>query len=245
MEKNIIITIDAQSNAVKVNTETVGAVGENLQGQFIVDFCGTDYISGACWLEIQSDGEKGYIELSPSGKTYTAPIKSGITKYSGSIEAQVRITQAEVDGETPIFKSDTFNLNTLASINALDEIPDEYPEWIDVANAKLAELNKAISKIEEVKGKSFVKQFTKADFTQVGTAQRYFIAIKQSEHGLTNPYVDKMLVNSKADSEETTTFQTVVVVGEKTLSTGTIKVYITIDLSKYTEYSGTIYLKGE
>lgn len=245
MAKNIIITVNAKSNAVKVNTPVVGAIGENLQGLFIVEFTDSDYIDGACWLEINSD-EKGYIELSPTGNnTYTAPIKSGITKYRGNIEAQVRITQAEVDGEVPVFKSDKFNLNTLASINALDEIPDEYPEWIDVANSKIAEINKAIADVGKVNGRIYSKQFTKSDFVQVGTAQRYYIAIKQSEHGLTNPYVDKMLVNSKADSEETTTFQTVVVVGEKTLSTGTIKVYITIDLSKYTEYSGTIYLKGE
>ncbi len=244
MAKNIIITVNARSNAVKVNTEIVGAVGENMQGLFIVDF-ENGFIDGACFLEIESVGEKGYIELSPSDKTYKAPIKSGITKYNGNIKAQVRITQAEVDGEIPIFKSDTFNLNTLASINSLDEIPDEYPEWIDVANAKIAEINKAIEDVEKVNGKSFSKQFTKADFTQVGTEQKFFLSIKKSEHGLNKPYVDKVLINSKANSEETTTFQSSVLVGEKTLSTGTIKVYVTIDLSKYTEYSGIIYLKGE
>lgn len=244
MAKNIIITVDAQSNAVKVSSRIVGAVGENMQGLFIVDFDG-GFVDGACFLEIESAGEKGYIELSQSGKTYVAPIKSGITKYKGVIEAQVRITQTEASGEVPIFKSDKFNLNTLASINALDEIPDEYPEWIDIANAKIAEINKAIADVEQVNGKSFSKQFTKGDFTQVGTAQRYYIAITQAEHGLIKPYVNKVLVNSKIDGEETTTFQTAVVVGEKTLSTGTIKVYITIDLSKYTEYSGIIYLKGD
>lgn len=244
MAKNIIITVNAQSNAVKVNTEIVGAVGENMQGLFIVDFDG-GFVDGACFLEIESAGEKGYIELSPSGKIYKAPIKSGITKYSGNIKAQVRITQAEVDGEVPVFKSDIFNLNTLASINSLDEIPDEYPEWIDVANAKIAEINKAIEDVEKVNGKSFSKQFTKADFTQVGTEQKYYIAIKKAEHGLDKPYVDKVLINKSAGDDETTSFQSSVLVGEKTLSTGTIKIYITIDLSKYIEYSGIIYLKGE
>lgn len=150
MAKNIIITVDAKSNAVSVNSNTVGAIGENLQGLFIVEFCGADYIAGACWLEIDGDGEKGYIELKPSGNnTYTAPIKSGITKHAGNIKAQIRITQSEVDGDIPIFKSDMFNLNTIASINAIEEIPDEYPEWIDTANEKIAEMNALMADIEE------------------------------------------------------------------------------------------------
>lgn len=243
MAKNIIITVDAQSNAVKVSSRIVGAVGENMQGLFIVDFDG-GFVDGACFLEIESAGEKGYIELSPSGKTYVAPIKSGITKYKGVIEAQVRITQAEASGEVPIFKSDKFNLNTIESINALDEVPDNYPAWIDIANAKIAEINDALSELGKTQGKAYCKQFTKADFTQVGEEQKYFIAIKKAEHGLIKPYVDKVLIN-KADGEEITTFQTTITVGEKTLSTDTIKIYITIDLTKYTEYSGIIYLRGE
>lgn len=94
-------------------------------------------------------------------------------------------------------------------------------------------------------GRSFVKKFTKEDFTKIPDTQRYYISITKNEHGLTKPYVDKVLINRISDSEETTTFQTPIVVGEKTLSTSTIKIFITIDLENYTEYSGTIYLKGE
>lgn len=93
--------------------------------------------------------------------------------------------------------------------------------------------------------KTYIKEFIKRSFTQVGVAQRYFISIPKSEHGLTNPYVNKMLVNCKKDNEEETSFDTPVVVHSKTLSTGTIKIYITIDLAEYTEYSGKIYLIGE
>lgn len=94
-------------------------------------------------------------------------------------------------------------------------------------------------------GKGYIKEFTKADFQQVGAAQRYFIAIRQAEHGLKNPYVSKILINRDKNSEETTNFKTSVVAGERTLSTGTIKVYITVDLSKLSDYSGKIYLAGE
>lgn len=245
MAKNIVITIDAKSNAISVNSRTIGAVGENLQGQFIVEFKGTDYIQGACWLEINAGGEKMYVELSPTGKTYVAPIKSGITKYKGRIEAQVRITSpGSADGDAPIYKSGIFELNTLDSINALNEIPDEYPEWIDIANAKLAELEQAIAHSGQ---KTYTKQLKKDDFTRVGLSQRYFAQITKKEHGLKNPYVEKALLVSAKDSDEEYTFDTPVVVGEKTLSTGTVKVYVTINdfMERYEEYNVKVYLKGE
>lgn len=92
---------------------------------------------------------------------------------------------------------------------------------------------------------SYSKQFTKADFIQIGMSQRYYISIKYSEHGLQNPYVDKILLDCNSDGSESTTFQTPIVASERTLSTWTIKIYVTVDLTKYTKYSGTIYLKGE
>jgi hypothetical protein len=94
-------------------------------------------------------------------------------------------------------------------------------------------------------GKTYVKEFTKYDFEQVGTAQRYYLTILQSDHKLKNPYVDKVLVMRKKDTEEETTFYTQVVVEEKILSMGTVKIYLTIDLTKYDYYKGKIFLKGE
>lgn len=210
MAKNIIITVDAKSNAVKVDTEIIGAVGENMQGQFIIDFCGSDFISGSCWLEIESAGEKGYIQLTKLGKTYVAPIKSGITKYGGVIEAQIRITQAAVNGEIPIFKSDKFNLNTLASINSLEEIPEKYPQWIDSANAKLAECDRAIEQMNEFAGKMYifyVKPQSKADSNsktwEAVSATRFKTKVLQSEFGLSKPYIDDVIVfNDKGTGEK-------------------------------------------
>lgn len=110
------------------------------------------------------------------------------------------------------------------------------------------ELNALLDLINDLTsmcGKTYVKQFNKADFTQLGTEQKYYITITKTEHGLNNAYVGKMLVNYTESGEDTADYQTAVVFEEKTLSTGTIKVYITIDLSQYTEYSGKIYLRGE
>lgn len=255
MAKNIVITVDAQSGAVVVNNDTIGAVGENLQGQFIVEFKEvTDYISGVCWLEIKNGEYKGYINLTPMGKIYVAPIKSGITNCSGKIKAQIRITQSGEESDIPIFKSDVFNLKTLESINALEEIPDEYPEWIETANAKLAEIEGVNARLAELEksidnsGKrTYVTTLTKDDFKRVGISQKYYAVILKSEHGLTNPYIEKALLVSAKDSDEEYTFDTPVVVGEKTLSTGTVKVYITINdfMERYEEYKIKVYLKGE
>ena len=246
MVRNIIVTVDAESRQVRTNTNILGVVGENLQGYFIVDFKGNGFVDGSCFLELQIGKEKGYVALSRENNTYKAPIKSGITQTAGLIEAQVRITQTEVEDDTPIFKSDTFELRVLESINAVDEIADEYPDWIDQANAKLAELEQAIAEVKGVTGsKQYIKNFVKGDFLQAGTKQRWYLQITKSEHGLTNPYVDKVVIHKKVDSEETQGFHTEVICQDKVLTTGTIKIYITIDLSQYTEYSGVIYLKGE
>lgn len=249
MAKNIVITIDAQSGIATVNRDIIGAVGENLQGQFIVEFKGTEHVAGICWLEIKNGVDKGYIELSPKGRIYVAPIKSGITNYTGKIEAQVRITQSYADDEIPIFKSNVFSLKTLESINALEEIPDEYPDWITIVNAKLAEIDNIISQSGTMSKRTYVKQLSKTDFIQVSKASTscYCATINKNEHGLDNPYIEKAILVRARDEYENYTFDTPVVVGEKTLSTGTVKVYITITdfMEKYEEYNLKIYLKGE
>ena len=103
-------------------------------------------------------------------------------------------------------------------------------------------LDGAIDILTAALPKVYVKAFVKEDFVQVGSAQRYCLQIPRYEHNLEMPYVDKMIVTQTDDES---TFQSNVSVGERLLSTGTIKIYITIDLSKYDYYSGKIYLKGE
>lgn len=87
--------------------------------------------------------------------------------------------------------------------------------------------------------------FTLTDFKQLGTKQKYVLAIPQKDHGLENPFVKKIVVEKADAEEETPTFMTPVVCGERLLPTGTLKIYVTIDLSVYTAYEGKIYLEGE
>jgi hypothetical protein len=94
-------------------------------------------------------------------------------------------------------------------------------------------------------GKQYVKEFTKADFTQVEGVQKYYVEIRKSLHGLKNPFCNEVIV-TKSDNGETETYMTSVLFSSRFFkSTETIRIYVTIDLSKYKEYSGKIYLKGE
>lgn len=92
--------------------------------------------------------------------------------------------------------------------------------------------------------KQYVKVFTKSDFVQVGNLQKYYLSIPQREHKLVNPYVIKMVANQSDDAEDGA-YMTSVVCSERLLPTGTIKVYVTVDLNSYTSFDGKIYLKGE
>ena len=61
-----------------------------------------------------------------------------------------------------------------------------------------------------------------------------------SEHKLKNPYVDRVLANN-VDGVDVVAEN--VVVGEKIFKNGIVKVYFTIDIDRYNDYSGKIYLK--
>lgn len=93
-------------------------------------------------------------------------------------------------------------------------------------------------KLEELQThKVYIKEFAKSDFKKLGEDNRYVLSIKKEEHKLVNPYVLKMLVES--DGLTTCTYE------DKSLSTGTVKIYVTINLDEIQEYSGKIYLNGE
>lgn len=118
-------------------------------------------------------------------------------------------------------------------------------KYLSILNGYVICDDEARERITTLENKGFVKEFTKEDFTQVAKAQRYYIAIPQREHKLAKPFVEKVILSKTADSEENNSYMVATVCETRLLSTGTIKVYITIDLSGYTEYNGKIYLKGE
>lgn len=138
--KDLRIKIESKTRKVFPDGDILGISMENLQGSIICYF--DEFVDGTAWLEIQMpDRTKGYLAMEKAGETYVLPIKSSLLKQAGLINMQLRITQGENIEEMPVFKSNMFFTKVKEAINATSEIPDEYPEWIDIANMKLTEID--------------------------------------------------------------------------------------------------------
>lgn len=118
---NVIITVNSEKRTVLVKPEKIAICGENLQGQFIVEFADT-FIDGEARLDVLicSCKKKGYIALTKSGSTYAGDILSSITCHDGKVKMQVVIKQTTTNGSTPIFKSEIFEVFVEDSINATE-----------------------------------------------------------------------------------------------------------------------------
>lgn len=107
------------------------------------------------------------------------------------------------------------------------------------------EIEKAIEAAANGSNKTYVKEFTKSDFKTLGNYSVHYISIEKSEHGLSNPYVGKILARCMGDDHDRVQFLEPIIVQEKVFVDGSIKIYINVALSNYSEYSGKIYLIGE
>ena len=151
MAKNIIVSVNAADGSVYTNAKSLGINGENLEGQIIVEFINGDFVDGVASIEIERGDEKGFIEMTKDvdTKTYRLPIKSSLLSTVGEIKAQVTITQTKKGTEIPVFKSKIFTLTVGEAINATATIPEEYPTWLETANAKIAEMDALMADMEE------------------------------------------------------------------------------------------------
>ena len=139
--KDIEIKISKENRKIiELSNNEIGNDGENLQGNLVLSFF-DEFVDGQARLLYENYKGSFYIPLIKIDNTYTTPIKSVITKQ-GKISLQLVITEGTNEDEIPIFKSDIFSLKVGASINDEIEQPDEYPQWIDVANTKLNEFEK-------------------------------------------------------------------------------------------------------
>lgn len=118
----------------------LGVDGENLQENLVFKF-DEEFVDGTARIEItMQNGNKSYIMVAKEEDSYILPIKSVITKC-GLNNMQLIITEGPDIEEIPIFKSKMFEFYIAESINAEIEMPEEYPEWIDIANTKLNQLD--------------------------------------------------------------------------------------------------------
>ena len=165
MRKDVNILINSKTSQVMLNQRRLGLNYENLQGKIIVSF-DDNFVDGIAYLEIERNGETGYLLMTKEENAYTLEIKSSLLNVVGQINMQVRITEKEnEDNEIPVWKSNIFYLNVEKAINSTAEIPDEYPQWIDTANAKLVEIDNLNIEAEKV-GNTTTITITKKDGTE-------------------------------------------------------------------------------
>lgn len=145
--KDILITINRETRMVTLSKSTIGNDGESLQAKLIFSF-EDEFVDGQARLEYTIGGQSFYTLLKKVGETYELPVLPMLTKV-GQIDMQLVITSG-TEEELSIFKSKMFYLYCNKSINTLIEEVPEYPEWIDVANAKLDALDKIGITVEKV-----------------------------------------------------------------------------------------------
>ena len=120
--KDIIISVSAETNDVKLNKTEMGIAGENLQRKFIVEFV-DEFVDGTATLEYKKkSGAKGTIALTKGDKEYSAYVVSELMNEQNEVKFQVKIVQATTEAGTPIYKSKIFKLGVGEGITATEEI---------------------------------------------------------------------------------------------------------------------------
>ena len=145
--ENITAKIEKKTRKVYLSKSIIGNDGENLQEKLVFSFI-DEFVNGIARLELNRNNTKSYIMLTKVDNTYELPIKSIITKV-GKLDLQLVITEGTNENEIPIFKSNVFFVIVNPSINAEIEQPEEYPQWIDVANAKINLIDEKLDDIDE------------------------------------------------------------------------------------------------
>lgn len=149
MKKDITVYVNSKTSMIDLHSSRLGISGENLQGNLIVNF-DDEFVNGTAILEIQRNDEKYYLTMQKSNESYYLPILSSLLTIPTTIIMQVRITEGTDAGNIPIWKSNKFYLKVEEAINAEIPIPEEYDEWIDIANAKLNQMDEALQEVNNL-----------------------------------------------------------------------------------------------
>ena len=149
MKKDIVITVDTLTSMVYKDTATMGIVKENIESNIIFKF-NNGFVDGVAWLEFDDGVNKGYLAMQKVDETYVLPIKSSLLHQKGKINLQLRVTQDENVNGIPVYKSNIFYMNILDALNTTTEIPDDYPSWIEVADAKINEIDSALAEVDNL-----------------------------------------------------------------------------------------------
>ena len=156
MRKDILIKVNTKTSRIDLPTDFIGITGENLQGK--LKFQLDNFIDGVGVLLIHQEYESSslgeienhdyFVELEKEDNLYTLDIKDSLLK-GWKVDLQLKITEPENESGVPVFKSNKFFLKVEQTIAGDTEIPDEYPSWLDTANAKIIEMDEKIAELDE------------------------------------------------------------------------------------------------
>lgn len=150
MQNNIYI--DTKTRNIKSREHNfLGIAGEHKIEQIVFKL--SAFIVGEAILEIQKYNkenkiEKYFINLERQEESYIFNVKNSLLDVAKPIKMQLHITTANEE----VFKSKIFEMQVYEAIDATETVPEQYEEWIDVANsaiAKMSELEQTISKNEK------------------------------------------------------------------------------------------------
>lgn len=151
------ICIDTETRNIKSRERNfLGIAGEHEIEQIVFKL--SAFIIGEAILEIQkynkeNKQEKYFINLEKQEESYIFNVKNSLLDVAKPIKMQLHITTANEE----VFKSKIFEMQVYEAIDATETVPEQYEEWIDVANsaiAKMSELEQTISKNEEQRQKA-------------------------------------------------------------------------------------------
>ncbi len=144
MKKDILVSINTETSKIINNSAcTVGVKSENLQANLIIK--PIPFVNGAGRFYVENQGS---IKMKKQEDCYILPIKSSLLK-NGDFNFCFKVTEPENEGETPIFVSEICDFKVLDTIESEEEIPDQYPSWIETFDSKIAELEELEENIEQ------------------------------------------------------------------------------------------------
>lgn len=166
---DVIIDINTKTGFANLRRfdNIIGNQAQNLQNKLKFEL--NDFINGVAWLEYQINGKKNYALMEKYNKGYQIDIKSCLLT-SSHVEVDLKITEEETPEGVPIFVSTIVDLRVMKTINAEEEEPEQYPNWLEVANSKIATMNQ----LEET-----VNNNEKERITQEEVREKYFKELKQ------------------------------------------------------------------
>ena len=142
------VSLNTQTRDCIADSTFLGFEGENEANTLVFSF-EDKFIDGIAVLNIQRGTDKGYVAVDKLEDSYELPVKSSLLSQMGDVTFQLVITSSN----GTVMKFNSFVMTVKDAIDTDAELPEEYPSWIEMANEKLSEMDKAIEDAEKLSAK--------------------------------------------------------------------------------------------